>query len=282
MSYRHQRRSRSRIVERPSQLSRRRRNYSKSKSRSISRRRKSPVRRRQNRSRARKSPSCTGGRIRNPNTGRCVKAEDFTPVELVQFLRLLGLAPTADHAENARILRSAIKPDRFDEAVQTLSGYKRSPLYDLYEHRKPKNIITAAERVGLPRPSHLPPVPPTPPFLFSPLSQSASTSPQWLKNPITDTWMKNNTFNMYSPGKVDLDIYEDDEDYDDYDDDEYNDYDEYDSLGYPKQDWRQKLSYLFASPSQQSPSFSQVLPSPSPTAVQAQQQNLASLFGFQN
>lgn len=296
MSLRHHRRSRSRIAERPTYLSRRSRSAGRrynnrrrkslaSLSKSLSSRRKSPVKRRSPRRKNR--TTCTGGRIRNPRTGRCDKAEDFTPVELVQFLRLLGLTPTADHAENARILRAAIKPDRFDDAIYTLTGMRRDPDSDIFERRGmsslfPKQVITAAERVGEPRPAHLPPQPPTPPSLFS--SQSPVAPP----NPLV--------FNMYSPGKVDLDIYEDDYDYDDYDDDdydEYDDYDMYDEFGYPRQNWRQKLSYLNPAPAQSvsplsvfdasnaSPSLPTPLqPTPSPTAVQLQQQNLANLFGF--
>jgi hypothetical protein len=192
--------------------------------------------------------------------------EEFAPAELVYVLKMLGVTPSAYHEENAKILRSVINPDRLDDVVHVLSGFRTNPNETIYETRRSYSptYLTAAERVGLPRPSHLPPIEPQIPNFLSPLWQQ---SPSWQQSP-TGEWVKTN---FYSPNKVFLGgIYEDD----DYDDDDYDyeddDYDTYSGLP-PALD---TLSNLFASPAPAQGLF----PTPSPTQVAQQQSQLAQLF----
>lgn len=101
---------------------------SRSRSRSASRKNKKSTR-----------GKCVAGRIRDHRTHKCATCDDFDPVEVAQFLRLLGVAVSADHKENCRTLRAAVKPDRFDEVAKILMGVRKFdplPGQDIYEERK--------------------------------------------------------------------------------------------------------------------------------------------------
>lgn len=183
--------------------------------------------------------TCVAGRVRHHRTGKCATAEDFTPVEIQQFLILLGIRPTTDHKENMRLLRSAVKPDRFNEVAKHLAGVRSfgpaETELDIFEERgrQKKQHITAAERVGHARPIPQPPVPPTP-------LSFVSVSPVRPADDIYENAFYDGPGGLYSPSKVTASIYEDDDMYD-WDDDVYEDEeeefegDEFNDYGYVRE-----------------------------------------------